>query len=64
MANFKGLVTGILSSSTFGLIPLFTLPLMAQGMTFDSILFYRFLTAGVAIGILLPIRGIVRNPKI
>ena len=57
MANFKGLVTGILSSSTFGLIPLFTLPLMAQGMTFDSILFYRFLTAGVAIGILLPIRG-------
>ena len=57
MANFKGLVTGILSSSTFGLIPLFTLPLMAQGMTFDSILFYRFLTAGVAIGLLLPIRG-------
>ena len=57
MANFKGLVTGILSSSTFGLIPLFTLPLMAQGMTFDSILFYRFLPAGVAIGILLPIRG-------
>ena len=57
MANFKGLVTGILSSSTFGLIPLFTLPLMAQGMTFDSILFYRFLTAGVAIVILLPIRG-------
>lgn len=57
MANFKGLKTGILSSSTFGLIPLFTLPLMAQGMLFDSILFYRFLVAGIAIGILLPLRG-------
>lgn len=33
------------TSVTFGLIPLFTLPLMGKGMTYDSILFYRFLFA-------------------
>lgn len=45
MNNLKGFVFGILTSATFGLIPLFTLPLMAKGMQFDSILFYRFLFA-------------------
>lgn len=56
MGNFKGFLFGILSSATFGLIPLFTLPVMAQGMRFDSILFYRFLLAAVAIGIVLVIK--------
>ena len=41
MNNLKGFAFGILTSATFGLIPLFTLPLMAKGMQFDSILFYR-----------------------
>ncbi|MCP9610861.1 DMT family transporter [Coprobacter tertius] len=58
MANLKGFLAGIISSSTFGLIPLFTLPLMAQGMDFDSILFYRFLIAGISIGIVLPLKKI------
>lgn len=52
----KGILYGIASSATFGLIPLFTLPLMAQGMTFHSILFYRFLFAALAIGLLLCLR--------
>lgn len=43
MANFKGVLFGILTATTFGLIPLFTLPLMAKGMHYPSILFYRFL---------------------
>ncbi len=43
MNNIKGYVFGIVTSVTFGLIPLFTLPLMHKGMNYDSILFYRFL---------------------
>ena len=49
MNNLKGFTFGILTSATFGLIPLFTLPLMAKGMQFDSILFYRFLFATLAL---------------
>ena len=49
MNNLKGFAFGILTSATFGLIPLFTLPLMATGMQFDSILFYRFLFAALAL---------------
>ena len=49
MNNIKGFAYGILTSATFGLIPLFTLPLMAKGMQFDSILFYRFLFAAIAL---------------
>ena len=43
MNSLKGFFYGIATSVTFGLIPLFTLPLMQKGMVFDSILFYRFL---------------------
>lgn len=49
MGNLKGFLYGIATSVTFGLIPLFTLPLMAKGMKFDSILFYRFLFAALAL---------------
>lgn len=37
------------TSVTFGLIPLFTLPLIGKGMVYDSILFYRFLFASLAL---------------
>lgn len=53
----KGYFYGCLSSATYGLIPLFTLPMMAKGMVFDSILFYRFLCATIAIGCLMAFRG-------
>lgn len=56
MANFKGYFYGIVTSVTFGLIPLFTLPLMGKGMNYDSILFYRFLFASIALGIMLMVR--------
>lgn len=52
MSHVKGFAYGIATSVTFGLIPLFTLPLMAKGMLFDSILFYRFLLATAALTIL------------
>lgn len=56
MNQFKGILYGIATSVTFGLIPLFTLPLMQRGMQFPSILFYRFLFATIALGIMLKIR--------
>lgn len=53
MNKISGFLYGILSSSSFGLIPLFTLPLMQWGMNFESILIYRYLFACLAIGGLL-----------
>lgn len=49
MGKFRGILYGMATSVTFGLIPLFTLPLIGKGMTYDSILFYRFLFASVAL---------------
>lgn len=54
--TFKGYLHGLLSSASFGLIPFFSLPLMAQGMGFDIILFHRFLFAGLMVGGLLVAR--------
>lgn len=54
---FKGYFYGIATSMTFGMIPLFTLPLMTKGMNYDSILFYRFLFATIALGIMLKVTG-------
>lgn len=47
----------MLSGASFGLIPLFTLPLMASGMVTDSILFYRFTVAALLIAIILVVKG-------
>lgn len=49
MNRLKGFIYGLATSVTFGLIPLFTLPLMQKGMSLDSILFYRFLFATFAL---------------
>lgn len=56
MNNLKGFFYGIVTSVTFGLIPLFTLPLMAKGMVFDSILFYRFVIATIALGLMMIVK--------
>ncbi|MDR0725664.1 MAG: DMT family transporter [Prevotellaceae bacterium] len=44
----KGILLGLLSSGTFGLIPFFSIPLMRGGMGIPAILFYRFLFAAIA----------------
>lgn len=49
----QGFLWGILASTTFGLIPLFTLPLIHAGMAFDAILFYRFFIAALSVGLFL-----------
>lgn len=55
--RFKGLAWGMLSGASFGLIPLFTLPLLGAGLTVDSILFYRFGLAALMLGVLQVSRG-------
>lgn len=50
MHKFNGFLYGLLSSASFGLIPLFTIPAMREGMNFESILFYRFFFACLALG--------------
>lgn len=52
----QGFLWGILASTTFGLIPLFTLPLIHAGMAFDTILFYRFFIAAISVGLCLPLK--------
>ena len=55
--KLKGFLYGLVTSVTFGLIPLFTLPLMQKGLASDSILFYRFITATLALGIVMLVKG-------
>lgn len=56
MSRTKGFIYGSISAATYGLIPLFTLPVMAKGIYFDSILCFRFLIASLALGVLMLIR--------
>lgn len=56
--TITGFLFGILSSSTFGLIPLFTLPLIAEGLQFPSILMYRFVFACLVLASLLLVKGV------
>ena len=39
MKQFRGIFLAILSSSTFGMIPFFALPVIQEGVGIDSILF-------------------------
>lgn len=56
----KGIVYALISSSTFGLIPLFAVPILMMGtMSGPSILFYRFGLAALFIGLI----GVVQGKK-
>ena len=57
MNKLNGFLYGLLSSASFGLIPLFTIPVMRQGMQFESILLYRFAFATLALGLILLLDG-------
>ena len=45
--KLKGYICGMVSGATYGMIPLFSLPVLNEGMSFDSLLFYRYLMAAV-----------------
>jgi len=56
MKSLRGITFALISSGTFGLIPLFSIPLMEQGMEASSILFYRFLLSTIMMGMICLIR--------
>ena len=43
--KLKGYICGMVSGATYGMIPLFSVPVLNEGMGFDSLLFYRYLMA-------------------
>lgn len=52
MHNFKGVLYAIVSSATFGLVPLFSIPLLHAGMATPAILFYRMTLSAAIMGII------------
>lgn len=54
----KGYVCGCLSAICYGVNPLFSLPVMSRGVGVDSILFYRYAMAAVALAILMLVKKI------
>ena len=56
-AKLKGYVLGSIAAATYGMNPLFTLPLYNEGMDADSVLFFRYLLAIPIMGIMLKARG-------
>lgn len=52
----RGYVLGAIAAASYGLNPLFTLPLYRAGMGVDSVLFYRYLLAVLMLGALMLFR--------
>lgn len=38
----KGFILGAIAAASYGMNPLFTLPLYSAGMSVDTVLFYRY----------------------
>lgn len=53
----KGYMLGAIAAATYGMNPLFALPLYKDGMDPDSVLFFRYLFAIPLLGIMLKTRG-------
>lgn len=53
----KGYILGAIAAATYGMNPLFTLPLYKAGMNPDSVLFFRYVFALPLLGIMLKARG-------
>ena len=52
----RGIIYAFISSITFGLLPLFSIPVKAQGMSSEALMFYRFLFSMIIYGIYLLFR--------
>lgn len=52
----KGLICGIIASVTYGMNPLFTLPLYAAGMSVDTVLFYRYSLAMLVLAVMMKVQ--------
>lgn len=53
----KGYIFGIVAAATYGMNPLFALPLYGVGMTADSVLFFRYLLAIPILAVMILARG-------
>lgn len=53
----KGYVLGAVAAATYGMNPLFALPLYADGMSTDSVLFFRYSLAIPILAMMLILRG-------
>lgn len=53
----KGYALGAIAAASYGMNPLFALPLYKAGMDPDSVLFFRYLFAIPLLGIMLKTRG-------
>ena len=56
-AKTKGFACGIIAAVTYGMNPLFTLPLYEEGLNADSVLFYRYGLAIVLLVLLMKWKG-------
>ena len=56
MKNYLGYIYAIISASTFGLIPMFSIPAINAGMSVNSALFYRYLSSTIILGTFLIIK--------
>ena len=57
MNRINGIFYAVVSSSSFGLIPLFSIPLLQDGMPSINILFYRMSVAAAIMGLAIPLTG-------
>ena len=53
----KGYALGVIAAATYGMNPLFALPLYEAGMNPDSVLFFRYLFAIPVLGAMIKLRG-------
>ena len=53
----KGYILAAVAAATYGMNPLFALPLYKEGMNPDSVLFFRYLIAIPILGIMIKARG-------
>ena len=53
----KGFIYGAIAAASYGMNPLFTLPLYAAGMSVDTVLFYRYAFAVIVLGVLMKLQG-------
>ncbi len=49
----KGFIYGAIAAASYGMNPLFTLPLYKAGMSVDTVLFYRYAFAVIVLGVLM-----------
>lgn len=56
-AKAKGYILGSIAAASYGMNPLFALPLYKAGMNPDSVLFFRYLFAIPLLGIMIKARG-------